>query len=144
MFSSSALDQRFLSAQTARMAKAVSTSIPPSFSRKQKSFETRAIYFDYNSPKLKKVSYLYLDAFIKFLKENNETKVKITGHTDLHGSDNFNLKLSIKRAESVKNYLVKKGISPDRLTTKGKGKSEPVIKRVGRASMPRTDVPNLT
>jgi len=52
--------------------------------------------------------------------------VEIGSHTDANGEEGFNLDLSRKRAESVKNYLVKKGIPADRLTTKGYGESQPI------------------
>jgi len=52
--------------------------------------------------------------------------VEIGSHTDANGEEGFNLDLSRKRAESVKSYLVKKGIPADRLTTKGYGESQPI------------------
>ena len=48
------------------------------------------------------------------------------GHTDSIGSDAYNQKLSVRRAESVKAYLVSKGIEPNRVYTEGKGEKQPV------------------
>lgn len=53
-------------------------------------------------------------------------KVEIAGHTDSRGRDSVNLKLSQSRAEAVRNYLIAKGISAERLTAKGYGEARPV------------------
>ncbi len=58
--------------------------------------------------------------------ENPEITVEISSHTDSKGSDSYNMTLSQKRAQSVVNYLIKKGISPDRLMARGYGESQPV------------------
>jgi OOP family OmpA-OmpF porin len=54
------------------------------------------------------------------------TKVEVAGHTDSRGMDGFNLKLSQSRAEAVRNYLIAKGISAERLTARGYGEARPV------------------
>lgn len=54
------------------------------------------------------------------------TKVEVAGHTDSRGMDSFNLKLSQRRAEAVRNYLIAKGISAERLTARGYGEARPV------------------
>ena len=48
------------------------------------------------------------------------------GHTDSIGADAYNQKLSVRRAESVKSYLVSKGVEPNRIYTEGKGEKQPV------------------
>jgi outer membrane protein OmpA-like peptidoglycan-associated protein len=60
------------------------------------------------------------------LKDNPTIKVEIQGHTDSVGNDKFNLKLSQKRAESVRTYLIKQGITSDRMTAKGYGENVPI------------------
>ena len=50
-------------------------------------------------------------------------KVEVGGHTDSQGNDNFNLKLSQNRANSVRAYLIKQGVAPDRMTAKGYGEN---------------------
>ena len=97
----------------------------------QEKFETRAVHFDFNSPIIKQASYIYLNALVDFLKKKPQTNIDIIGHTDLHGSDEFNLTLSLKRAKAVKNYLVKQGINSSRITTKGMGKSSPLVNKKG-------------
>jgi len=91
------------------------------------SFSISSIYFDYDSAKLKNRSYSVLDSIADFLKKNKNLRFRITGHTDLHGTDEYNLKLSLDRARAVKNYFVSKGLSPERFSVKGAGKNEPVI-----------------
>ena len=92
-------------------------------------FVTRGILFDVNSDKIKPESYGVLKDIAGVLSENASVKVKIVGHTDADGSDADNLTLSKRRAESVKNSLVKDfGIDTPRLETDGKGESQPVDK----------------
>ncbi|HMF69896.1 MAG TPA: OmpA family protein, partial [Flavitalea sp.] len=87
-------------------------------------FVTRGILFDVNSDKIKPESYGALKDIAGVLSENASVKVKIVGHTDADGSDADNLTLSKRRAESVKNSLVKDfGIDASRLETDGKGES---------------------
>jgi outer membrane protein OmpA-like peptidoglycan-associated protein len=57
---------------------------------------------------------------------NPTVRVVITGHTDNVGSQKFNQDLSLKRAQAVKNWLVKKGIKSNRMRTVGRGLNEPV------------------
>ncbi len=88
---------------------------------------TLKVYFDFNSAKIKPQYYPEIEKFAKFLKKNPKIKVEIQGHTDSIGSDEYNLKLSQKRAEAVRDLLIKKyGISPDRLTAKGYGETKPI------------------
>lgn len=69
-------------------------------------------------------SILILDEVYKILKSNPGIKLEVISHTDALGDENENLQLSIKRANSVINYLVKKGINTNRLKAIGKGESE--------------------
>lgn len=69
-----------------------------------------------------------LDDMAKLLSEDKSVNnVVITGHTDRLGSDKYNQKLSERRAEAVKAYLVGKGVDSSRLTAQGKGKSQPLV-----------------
>jgi len=67
-----------------------------------------------------------LDKLTGFLEKHPDRNVLIEGHTDSIGSDEFNLALSQKRADAVKEVMVGKGIGPDRIVTKGYGKQFPV------------------
>ncbi len=83
------------------------------------------IFFDFDKYTLKKESYPELDRLTKLIKENPKYKIKIEGHTDNIGSESYNIQLSQKRAESVKNYIVSKGVSPKRFSLIGYGSSIP-------------------
>ncbi len=71
-------------------------------------------------------SYPLLDGVVDALKSNPAIHLRIEGHTDNVGSDAANLTLSRKRAEAVEAYLVRKGVSPGRLTAVGFGSSRPI------------------
>jgi len=87
----------------------------------------RGIYFDFNKATIKPESYPTLNEAVKILKDNPRLRVRIEGHTDSVGSDEYNLKLSQARADAVKNYLVKQGgIDPGRIESLGKGEKEPI------------------
>lgn len=76
------------------------------------------------------------------MKWKEDSKIEIAGHTDNVGNDNDNMILSQKRAETVKTWLVKKGIQPQRIIAKGYGASQPVADNSteGRQQNRRTEV----
>ena len=77
------------------------------------------------------------------MKQYPQTKWDIEGHTDDVGKDASNLDLSDRRAASVKNYFISKGISADRLTSKGYGETRPIADNktaAGRAQNRRTEI----
>jgi outer membrane protein OmpA-like peptidoglycan-associated protein len=84
------------------------------------------IYFETNKANLKLISYSALDDLVDLLKDNDAIHLTIEGHTDSDADDSYNMTLSQKRTESVRDYLVSKGISPDRLTPIGYGETRPV------------------
>lgn len=84
------------------------------------------VNFDNNSSKLTAESYPILYDAAKTLLKNPDMKVAIEGYTDNVGSESYNQKLSEKRADIVKKYLVSKGVAESRLTTSGNGESNPV------------------
>ncbi|MGV6861163.1 MAG: OmpA family protein [Putridiphycobacter sp.] len=83
------------------------------------------IEYDFDSANLRPESKLILDKVVEFLELNHNISIEIRSHTDQRGNDNYNLKLSDRRAKSVVDYLVAHGISKDRLVSKGYGESEP-------------------
>ena len=83
------------------------------------------VHFDTASAVLKPESYADLDAVAKFMTDVPRVAGVLEGHTDSVGNDKSNERLSQRRAESVKAYLVSKGIDPARLQTQGFGESQP-------------------
>jgi OmpA-OmpF porin, OOP family len=86
------------------------------------------VKFDFDKSNIKPEFYPGLDQVVKVLKENTNMKVKVEvqGHTDSVGTQQYNQKLSERRAMSVMNYLVSKGIARNRLSASGYGFSRPV------------------
>lgn len=84
------------------------------------------IFFDYKKSELRKQSINELERLAKLLSDFPTLKIEISGHTDSIGTPEYNLELSIARAKSVVSYLVKKGISENRLTYVGYGSQKPV------------------
>lgn len=85
------------------------------------------IFFEFAKFDLLPESFPELIRLAKILKENPEINIQINGHTDDVGADDRNLKLSLERANSVKEFLVSKGIEKNRLKVKGFGKTQPLI-----------------
>lgn len=90
------------------------------------TFVLRNVFFDFDQSLLKKESFVELDKLAEYLKSNQNIKIELGGHTDNQGTEDYNRKLSLERAKSVYNYLISKGISADRLTYEGYGKSQPI------------------
>ncbi len=86
----------------------------------------KKILFELGKSRLLPASFPILDEVAKILIDNPDLKVRIEGHTDSTGSRAYNLRLSQKRAEAVREYLIKKGISPDRLVAVGYGPDRPI------------------
>jgi OOP family OmpA-OmpF porin len=84
------------------------------------------IHFDFDKATLTDEAKEILDRDIKTLKENPGIKVQIEGHACQHGSERYNMGLTERRANAVKEYLVKAGIEEERLTTIAYGKSRPL------------------
>ena len=83
------------------------------------------LFFDFNSSIIKKESYPELNRLVNFLKKN-ETSIEVIGHTDSDGDNNYNLDLSFKRANAVKEYLIRNGILSKRIIAKGMGETQPL------------------
>jgi outer membrane protein OmpA-like peptidoglycan-associated protein len=107
----------------------------------------KGIMFDYDDWGIRPEYFGLLDQHVEVLKKNPTMKVEVQGHTDSIGSQEYNLPLSQKRAESVKEYFVFKGISPDRITTRGFGRLSPVASNMteeGRAQNRRIEIKVLS
>ncbi len=84
------------------------------------------IYYGFDSANLRPESKVGLDSLYQILADNPQIKVEISSHTDSKGKDDYNMRLSQRRAESVVNYLIQKGIPSDRMVAKGYGESKPI------------------
>lgn len=89
------------------------------------SYTIDDILFETNSSKIVESSKLVIKGFANWLKDNQEVKVEIQGHTDDVGADEANMALSMDRAFSVMEFLLELSINPDRLTFKGYGETSP-------------------
>ncbi|CAN5870843.1 OmpA family protein [soil metagenome] len=85
------------------------------------------IEYDYDRSTLRPESQKVLDDLVAFLELNDNISVEIASHTDTRGSDIYNLNLSQARAKSCVDYLISKGIAPERLQAKGFGETQPLI-----------------
>lgn len=91
-----------------------------------KQFVLTNVNFQSGKHNITSNSYTYLNKITSLLKENNAIKIHLKGHTDSDGDDENNFILSQKRAKSVSDYLVKKGIEKERITFEGYGESRPI------------------
>ncbi len=110
--------------------------------KKRAHFILKGIYFNSGSARIKPSSYPILDDIIKTLEEYPDITVEIQGHTDSVGSTENNLQLSYARANSVKGYLIRMGLSSKRLIARGYGEAMPIAPnttREGRASNRRIE-----
>ncbi len=89
------------------------------------SFDS-GILFGYDSSTLQPEAKANISKLADILKKYPDSNILVTGHTDSDGSENYNQTLSEKRAQSVSDYTMYKGISPSRLSTVGLGETEPV------------------
>lgn len=86
------------------------------------------VNFDFNKSTLRPEAYPILNNAAEILLTHPDINVDIVGHTDQIGSDKYNDKLSMERAETVKKYLIAKGVDAGRMSTIGKGKRELLFK----------------
>ena len=100
-------------------------------------------FFDFDKSVIKPAGKQKLDDLISKIKDINLEVIIAVGHTDSVGSDSYNQKLSVRRSEAVKAYLVSKGIEKNRVYTEGKGEKQPVADNKtaeGRAKNRRVEI----
>jgi outer membrane protein OmpA-like peptidoglycan-associated protein len=108
-----------------------------------KTFVLEDCNFDFGKATLQESSFTVLDELVAYLNRKDDERIEIGGHTDNVGKPASNLKLSLDRANAVRDYLIGKGINPERLTAKGYGMTEPIAENnteEGRAQNRRTEV----
>lgn len=102
-----------------------------------------AITFGFDQSNLQPQFYPVLDRLANTLQEYNQTIVEVAGHTDSKGTDSYNQQLSMRRAESVANYLMGRGLMRDRFIVTGAGETRPVASNdteAGRAQNRRVEI----
>ncbi len=100
-------------------------------------------FFDFDKSVLKPEGKAKLDDLVGKIKDINLEVIIAVGHTDSVGSDSYNQKLSVRRSEAVKAYLVSKGVEQNRVYTEGKGEKQPVADNKtgeGRAKNRRVEI----
>ena len=92
------------------------------------------IFYDFDKATLRPESKTALDSIVQVLHDNPNVTIEMASHTDRWGSEEYNINLSQRRAQSVIDYLIEAGIKPDRLQPQGYGKSRPkvITKRLAR------------
>ncbi|SFL01226.1 OmpA-OmpF porin, OOP family [Nitrosomonas aestuarii] len=98
---------------------------PPVAPPEKLTFSADAL-FDFDSATLKPNGKVALDEFVRGLEGVNFDVIVAVGHADRIGNPDYNQRLSVRRAESVKDYLMSKGIPDNRIFTDGKGETQPV------------------
>ncbi|GIZ15025.1 OmpA family protein [Capnocytophaga catalasegens] len=89
-----------------------------------KFFDIEIIYFDFDKSNIRPDAAIDLAKVVEVMKEHPTMKIAIKSHTDSRGSDSYNMSLSDRRAKSTREWMIKNGISPNRLTAKGYGESQ--------------------
>lgn len=108
-----------------------------------KSFVLENVTFETGKADLKPESFVVLDELVEYLKRKSDERIEVGGHTDNVGKADANVVLSQNRANTVRAYLLMKGIDPERVTAKGYGMTEPIAENTtaeGRQMNRRTEV----
>jgi outer membrane protein OmpA-like peptidoglycan-associated protein len=101
------------------------------------------VLFDFDKSDLTPAAKAQLDTLMDKLRNADVVSIKVIGHTDSKGSDAYNQALSERRASSVAAYLLSQGLAPNKLTSEGRGESEPVADNTtdeGRAQNRRVEL----
>jgi outer membrane protein OmpA-like peptidoglycan-associated protein len=85
------------------------------------------VLFDFNKSVIKPAGVQALAPVVQALRDQPTLRAELVGHTDSVGSDEYNQRLSLRRAEAVRNHLVSQGINPARITVDGRGESQPEV-----------------
>ncbi|MEO8887327.1 MAG: OmpA family protein [Mucilaginibacter sp.] len=101
------------------------------------------ILFDTDRSDLKAAARTNLEGLATSLQNNPQTNILIVGHTDNTGTASHNMDLSVRRAEAVKSFIVSNNVAPSRLSTEGKGETEPIADNTtadGRSQNRRVEI----
>jgi len=134
---------RFLPAPPAPPAPVVAQAPPPPPPPAKKKIVLRGVNFDFDKSTIRADAVPILDEAAKTLKEYGDVTVSVDGYTDSIGTEEYNQRLSVRRADAVRAYLEHQGIAATRLTAKGFGESDPVASNAtaeGRAQNRRVEL----
>jgi len=109
----------------------------------KKKIVLRSVHFDFNKSNIRADAVPVLNEAVSVLKDESTQAVIVAGHTDSIGSDAYNMKLSRRRADAVRDYLIKNGIPAKRISVEGFGESKPVASNAtadGRAQNRRVEL----
>ena len=101
------------------------------------------VLFDFDKSNVKPEAGAILDRLVAFMNENKDKKVNLSGYTDNIGTERYNQGLSERRVNSVKDYVVKKGVDGGRVSGQGFGESKPIADNktaAGRAKNRRVEI----
>ena len=112
--------------QRAREARQRQEASSMSEAARRAAFEDEEIHFDFDKYVLTPQAMMILDDKAAYLREHPEVRVLVEGHCDDRGSNEYNLALGDRRANSAKNYLVKSGVAESRITTISYGEEQPL------------------
>lgn len=93
----------------------------------------KTVYFDFDRFNIRPDQVEYMEANAKYLKENADKKILIEGHCDERGTNEYNMALGQRRATSIKEFLMSRGVSEERLVTMSRGEEVPAVEGTGEA-----------
>lgn len=93
-----------------------------------KIFVLENIFYDFDSANIRPDAAIELDKLVQILVDNPEIRIELSSHTDSVATVEYNLNLSQRRAQSAVNYMIQRGISPDRMVAKGYGELRPIAR----------------
>jgi outer membrane protein OmpA-like peptidoglycan-associated protein len=94
----------------------------------EKSMVLNNIYYDLDKADIRPDAAIVLDSLVGLMNDNPEIYVELGSHTDARAEDVYNMNLSIRRARSAVQYMIKNGVSPERITAKGYGETQLIVK----------------
>ncbi|TGD78038.1 OmpA family protein [Hymenobacter wooponensis] len=95
---------------------------------KNKAIVVENIFYDYDKANIRPDAAVELDKLVQTLNDNPQITIELSSHTDSRGKDAYNQALSQRRAQSAVDYIISKGIDKNRITARGYGETQPVIK----------------
>lgn len=95
--------------------------------------ELRTVYFDFDRSEIRSDQIARMEKNAQYLTDNPEKRIRIDGHCGERGSLEYNIALGARRAHQVKDFLVSRGVDPDRIMTISRGEEDPAVEGTGEA-----------